>query len=552
MELQNLRAMRRIIQNASERKNISKQIWRKTRDQLRQYRTKQAEEKLNEFSKLESLGKLHLYPIKKTHTIGPNLEACAKLLQQVYTTDNELNYSTNHSVPAFTFEEVKHALKCMRKGRCCDKDGMFLEMFLHCGSNNLQILCTYLNEILENKHIPDRWCDTFFSLLHKGGSTEDPNNWRRVAILSITYKIFARLVYHRIRKDLDAYQSEDQFGFRHSRSTTHALLIIECMFSKEIEFNVPVWVMTIDLRKAFDRVDHTALFRSLRRQMDHDHVALLELLYKTQHGNVGTHCFPITRGVRQGDVLSPVLFNAVLECAMAKWKTKLRSHGFCLHPDNEHDRLTNIRYADDILLFGKSLEEVVSMVELLAEVLREFGLDLNTSKTKILSTEDNNDAPVYCITECGTIEVLATTSKYKYLGRMFSGNVRDRGRIAVEHRICCGWMKFKALQHIFQDKHIPVKLRLKLFDAAISSTVLYSLESCPITESIQSRLDVVQRTMLRRLIGWISFAEEIWESIGHKMKMQLQKCLEKHPIDDWRFKFVSVCLHIHLRAQPVI
>ena len=162
--------------------------------------------------------------------------------------------------------------------------------------------------------------------------------------------------------------------------------------------------------------DHTALFRSLRRQMDHDYVALLELLYKTQHGNVGTHCFPITRGVRQGDVLSPVLFNVVLECAMAKWKTKLRSHGFCLHPDNEHDRLTNIRYADDILLFGKSLEEVVSMVELLAEVLREFGLDLNTSKTKILSTEDNNDAPVYCITECGTIEVLATTSKYKYLG----------------------------------------------------------------------------------------------------------------------------------------
>ena len=213
---------------------------------------------------------------------------------------------------------------------------------------------------------------------------------------------------------------------------------------------------------------------------------------------------------------------------MAKWKLKLRSHGFCFHPDNEPDRLTNIRYVDDILLFGKSLEEVVSMVELLAKVLREFGLDLNTSKTKILSTEDNNDAPVYCITECGTIEVLATTSKYKYLGRMFSGNVRDRGRIAVEHRICCGWMKFKALQHIFQDKHIPVKLRLKLFDAAISSTVLYSLESCPITESIQSRLDVVQRTMLRRLISWISFTEVIWESIGHKTEMKLQKCLEKH------------------------
>ena len=100
------------------------------------------------------------------------------------------------------------------------------------------------------------------------------------------------------------------------------------MLSKGIEFNVPIWIMTIDLRKAFDRVDHTALFRALRSQMDSGHVALLELLYKTQYGNVGEHRFPITRGVRQGDVLSPVLFNAVLECAMAKWKSKLRSHGF--------------------------------------------------------------------------------------------------------------------------------------------------------------------------------------------------------------------------------
>ena len=139
-ELKILRDMRRSTENVEERKNISKKIWRKTRDQLRQYRTKQVQEKLTEFSKLESLGKMHLYPITKTHTIGPNLQACANLLQQVYTSENEAQYSDNYSVPAFTFGEVKHAIKCMRKGRCCDKDGMFLEMFLHCGDKNLQLL----------------------------------------------------------------------------------------------------------------------------------------------------------------------------------------------------------------------------------------------------------------------------------------------------------------------------------------------------------------------------------------------------------------------------
>ena len=114
--------------------------------------------------------------------------------------------------------------------------------------------------------------------------------------------------------------------------------------------------------------------------MDPEYVKLLERLYKHQYGNVGLHQFPITRGVRQGDILSALLFNAVLEHAMQKWKRKLRSHGFCLHPDNEHERLTNVRYADDILLFGKSISEVVIMLELLVEVLQDYGLSLNEQK----------------------------------------------------------------------------------------------------------------------------------------------------------------------------
>ena len=68
------------------------------------------------------------------------------------------------------------------------------------------------------------------------------------------------------------------------------------------------------------------------------------------------------------------------------------------------------------------------------------------------------------------IEQLSEHQKHKYLGRMFSGEVRNRGRVAVEHRISCGWMKYHALQQVFEDKHFPIRLRLKLFDVASSST----------------------------------------------------------------------------------
>ena len=83
-------------------------------------------------------------------------------------------------------------------------------------------------------------------------------------------------MYHRIRHQLNAYQSEDQFGFRPGRSTSHALLILERMLSKGVEYNVPMWVVSIDLKKAFDRIDHTALFHALRQQMDLEYVVSLE------------------------------------------------------------------------------------------------------------------------------------------------------------------------------------------------------------------------------------------------------------------------------------
>ena len=151
------------------------------------------------------------------------------------------------------------------------------EMFQYADEKTRGSLLRYLNNILDTGDIPETWYDTHFSLLHKGGPVDDPNNWRPVANLQITYRILARLVYNRIRSNVDAHQSDDQYGFRRKRSCSHALLMMESMISKGIEFNIPVWIISIDLKKAFDRIDHSALFRALQEQhVDPEHIALLQ------------------------------------------------------------------------------------------------------------------------------------------------------------------------------------------------------------------------------------------------------------------------------------
>ena len=119
---------------------------------------------------------------------------------------------------------------------------------------------------------------------------------------------------------------------------------------------------------ACHKVEHGALFAALTAQgIEDGYLDLLMEMYQDQIGAVpGSQKFSIQRGVRQGDVLSPLLFNAVLEDAIRKWKLKLTNEGLRLGQDT---RLTNLRYADDLMIFATSREELVSMVEMLVQEL---------------------------------------------------------------------------------------------------------------------------------------------------------------------------------------
>ena len=74
----------------------------------------------------------------------------------------------------------------------------------------------------------------------------------------------------------------------------------------------------------------------------------------------------------------------------------------------------------------------------------------------------------------------------------------------------------------------------------VRPTVLYSLEACPLTEKILHRLYVVQRKMLRRIIGWVHSGDDAtWEGHGHRMKLRFQNCMEIYPVSEW-----SEAIHI--------
>ena len=125
------------------------------------------------------------------------------------------------------------------------------------------------------------------------------------------------MVHSRISPPLLQHQSRDQHAFTPFVRIEDALLCAECSIQYALIFNVPPWLLSMDLRKAFDTVDHAEVFRALGRHgVDPAYVALLRKLYSGQTGSVnGSRIFNILRGVRQGDVLSAIIFNCVLDIA---------------------------------------------------------------------------------------------------------------------------------------------------------------------------------------------------------------------------------------------
>ena len=103
----------------------------------------------------------------------------------------------------------------------------------------------------------------------------------------------------------------------------------------------------------------------------------------------------------------------------------------------------------------------------------------------------------------------------------------------VFSRISCAWCKFRTLQKSLVDKQVNVKLRLRLFSSTVTPTLLYSMDTTPLTKTQMNQVDVVQNKMQIKMVGWVMHREESWEESGHRRKLRLEAALAQHPIKPW-------------------
>ena len=190
---------------------------------------------------------------------------------------------------------------------------------------------------------------------------------------------------------MEAGQPEEQHGFRPGRRLEEHLVTANLVLDKADAVGIPVWIISLDLSKAFDRVHWPALWTALVDEGIPVHLVwILQCVYFGQCGEVvgdmGQNSkFNITGGVRQGCVLSPRLFCSVLQWEMREWRAEVGNVGFDLMDGGPN--LFDLRFADDILVFGRSRVEAGSLLDALVKHLDRVGLRSNPDKTVVITNE---------------------------------------------------------------------------------------------------------------------------------------------------------------------
>ena len=239
-------------------------------------------------------------------------------------------------------------------------------------------------------------------------------------------KIF--LIFNRIKHKIDIEVDEAQFGFRSGRGTREGIFSFNILAQKHIEVQKEMYVCFIDYAKAFDRVKHENLVDCLQQiGLDGKDIRIITNLYWHQQAairveNDVSDYTPIQRGVRQGCVLSPILFNIYTELIFRQFE---ELKGTSIGGRN----ISNLRYVDDTVLLSDTEEGLQKLVTEAKVESEKSGLGMNVKKTKtmVISKEDDVQTNIQI-----NNEKLEQVTSFKYLGQIITPDGRNESEIKIK------------------------------------------------------------------------------------------------------------------------
>jgi sorting nexin-29 len=283
-----------------------------------------------------------------------------KLLNKTTTRINEyinIQYSSVESyISSPSKSEINAVINKLKNNKAPGKNHIVAEIMKNSGKAVKNEMWKLINIIGKKQRIPEEWNTAIICLIFKKGDILETKNYRGISLLDTCNKIQLSILLERLAPFVEEIVGRYLCGFKRGRLTTDQIFILKQVMEKHYEFNKNLYMVFIDYKQAYDSIHREELRRAMisfgisKKYVDMVKLCNAKTICRVKFLRKLSLEFEINSGLRQGDALSPTLFNIGLKKVIRELtqRQKVEIVG------NE----SILSYADDIVILGNIRQEI--------------------------------------------------------------------------------------------------------------------------------------------------------------------------------------------------
>ena len=396
-----------------------------------------------------------------------------------------------------TVSEVSKAINELQSGKAAGPDGIPPEIFKGGGPVLVERLTEFLRLCWNDGNLPQDLKDARIVHLYKGkGDRSSCDNYRGISLLSIAGKILAKVILNRLNEHLlDEIVPESQCGFRKNRGTVDMIFASRQVQEKCREQNRDLYILFVDLTKAFDTVSRPGLWNILPRLgIPPKMVKMIKCFHEGMKAKLANgddnNEFPVTNGVKQGCVLAPTLFSFIFSVMLLSAfkaadpgiEITYRTDGG-VYKSQRLKAITKVSkalvrdllYADDCAIVAHSEEDLQHLANALSTATKRYGLTISIKKTEVMYQPAPGTAKKVPEIKIDN-QTLKNVDAFTYLGStLTSNNSLDK---EISSRIAKASASFGRLRkRVWDNRGLKIDTKCAVYRAVVLSALLYGCET---------------------------------------------------------------------------
>jgi hypothetical protein len=382
----------------------------------------------------------------------------------------------------------------MKKNKVEGLDGITAEFWKSLGKRVTRELVELCQQMYRQGVWPEEFTKTVMIPLPKKVNATECSDYRTISLIPHASKILLKILTQRIAGKAKEYISKTQFGFRKGLGTREAIGVMRMMSERSLEHDNKIYVCFVDFEKAFDRVNWVQMMKVLKSiGVDWRDRRMVMNLYMNQEAVVRVneeYTAPglIGRGVRQGCLLSPLLFTLYAEAMMGEAMEGIEE-GVRIGGES----VTDVRFADDQGMVASSEKGLQRVMDGLNNAAKRYGMIINVKKTKVMKISKKGRGRVNILINGEKVEQV---DKFKYLGAW----ITEDGRCETEIKTRIGMAKgaFSKKKELL-TKGLSRTVKKKIVLAVLSLVALYGAETWALWKEDVRRLDAFEMWVWRKI-----------------------------------------------------